>query len=121
MSYMLIIFPTPDNAYCELRHDADGIPVVAVPTAHPTGRPGQGFVLPDYLPNGNGATLTISAPHHTTLIQRGIVWLNDGILYPWTPEQTAAFAADDFHLPAQSAGLPRLVLNGQFLAQETTV
>ena len=119
MAYLLIIFPTPADALCVLRHDADGLAVIAVPMTHPSGRPGQGFVLPDGLPNGHGATLTISAPHYTTLVQRGIVFLNDGLAYPWTPGQTAAFAADDFHLPAASVALPRLILNGQYLAQET--
>ena len=118
MSYSLIIFPTPLDAHCELRHDS-GFTVVGVPALHPTGRPGQAFAIPDGTPNGHGARIVITAPKKVSLDQRGIVYLNmPGFAYPWTPGQTAAFAADDFVLQASHTTLPPLVVQGQFLAQD---
>lgn len=99
MSYSLIIFPTPLDAVCVLQHDTGGWTRTGTPALHPTGRPGQAFAIPDGTPNVNGAGLTVSAKGYHTLQQRGIVYLKDGsISYPWTPDQTAAFSADDFHL-----------------------
>lgn len=99
----LIIFPTPLTAHAELRHDS-GFVAIGAPATHPSGRPGVGFELPATLPNGNGAQLTLSASGYLSLVQRGILYLNDGHLpYPWEPGQTAAYTADDFHLVAVNA------------------
>lgn len=117
--YQLIIFPTPLDAKCELRHDdLGGVAILGVPTIHPTGRRGQAFTLPDTLPNGHGARILISAPKKVTLDQRGTVYLNDGLAFPWTPGQTAAFVADDFLLAEAPGSLPPLRTMGQFLMQE---
>ena len=114
----MIIFPTPLDAYCELRHDA-GFTAIGTPATHPSGRKGQAFTIPDSTPNGYGSRIIITAPTKVALDQRGIVYLNDGALsYPWTPGQTAAFAADDFVLQTSHTNLPPLVVQGQFLAQE---
>lgn len=118
MSYTLIIFPTPLDALCVLQPD-NGPVIHGVPVLHPTGRQGQGFTLVDGTNQANGATLTISSPGKVGLIQRGILFLNNpGFAYPWTPGQTAAFAADDFHLAVANVNLPRLVSSGEFLVQD---
>lgn len=93
----LIIFPTPLDAQCVLTHDS-GWAIAGVPDTHPTGRPGQSFTIPPNTPNGWGARLTMGAAGKVGLNQKGILWLNDGMIYPWTPGQEAAFAADDFTL-----------------------
>lgn len=117
MPYQLIIFPDPINSTCTLRTDAGAV-VVGESATHPSGRVGQGFLLPDGTANQNGAELTITAPSKVPVIQRGILFLRDGLAYPWTPGQTAAFCADDFHLSSANKALPRLVVQGEFLAQE---
>lgn len=118
MAYQLFIFPTPLDAHCELRHDS-GLVVGGISATHPSGRLGQSFDIPVGVPNGNGAALLISAPDKTPIVQRGIVYLNDGHLpYPWLQGQKAAFAADDFTLVDSNVALPRLVPNGEFLVQE---
>lgn len=117
MSYQLIIFPDPINATCTLRTDAGDV-FTGVAAVHPSGRAGQGFLLPDTTANQNGALLTIAAPTKVTLTQRGILFLRDGIAYPWTTGQTAAFSSDDFRLVSANTTLPRLVVQGEFLAQE---
>lgn len=121
MNYQLIIFPTPLDAHCELTHDDLGgdARIVGVRVVHPSGRPGQAFDIPANTPNAHGARMVITAPGKVTKDDRGRVFLNDGTLpYPWTSGQTAAWEGDDFLLAdAPAKTLPRLVVNGQFLAQ----
>lgn len=118
MSYTLIIFPTPIDADCTLQPD-NGPVIRGVPAVHPTGRQGQGFTIPDGTNQANGAQLTISSPGKVGLIQRGILFLNNpSFQYPWTPGQTAALSADDFHLVTANLNLPRLVSSGEFLVQD---
>lgn len=117
MSYLLIVFPNPTHASCLLESDT-GLVVHGIPVVHPSGRPGQGFEISDGTTNGFGARLTISAPGRVTLEQRGILYLNDGLPFPWTDGQTAAFVADDFHLAPAGQALGRLVADGRYLAVE---
>ena len=99
MSYKLIIFPTPLDARCEMRHDITGVVIIGKPDTHHTGRKGQSFEFSSDTPNENGCRLIITAKGKVALFQRGILYLNDGILqYPWDVDQTAAFSADDFVL-----------------------
>jgi len=98
MSYELIIFTAPPNASAILMHDS-GLKLVGHPTVHPTGRIGIGFDIPNTTPNGHGASLFIGMKGKISIEQRGILWLNDGlILFPWTTDQTAVFNTDDFIL-----------------------
>lgn len=118
MSYELIVFPTPADAHCVLQTDP-GLTIEGHPATHPSGRPGIGFTIPADHPNGNGAQITITAPEKVSLVQRGILFLaREGFAYPWTPGQTAAFAADDFHLMDGNSTLPRLVVSGNVFAQQ---
>lgn len=103
----LLIFPSPLQAHCELRHDS-GWTVVGVQAVHPSGRLGQAFEIPEGTPHGHGARLTITAPKKVPLEQRGVLFLNDGV---W-------FAADDFVLVDAPSGLPPLVIQRKVLMQE---
>jgi len=99
MSYKLIIFPNPLDSICTFKHDTSGVTLLGKGDVHPSGRLGQSFEFPIGIPNQNGGRLVISKKGKVDLVQRGILYLNDGILqYPWLPEQTAAFSADDFTL-----------------------
>ncbi len=84
----LIIFTTPLDAHCELRLD-NGTALQGHPATHSTGRPGQGFTIPDGSPDGNGCQLTITAPKKVSLLQRGILMLD---------EVDSFILMDDFHL-----------------------
>lgn len=120
MTYTLIIFPTPLDAVCVLQHDTGGWTLTGVPALHPSGRPGQAFAIPEGTPNRNGARLTISHPtYKDTVDQRAVVLLNDGTIpWPFGPEQSAAFAADDFILQKTNTSLPRLVVQGKVIMQD---
>lgn len=108
MTHDWYIFPTPEDAHCELRHDTGGWTIVAVPAVHPSGRPGQKFVIPEATPNANGAQLSITAPKKVPLLLRGVLML--------TTE--AYLKVDDFHLADATVTLPRLVLDGHTLKQD---
>lgn len=104
----LIIFPTPLDATCVLTHDTGGWTLTGVPAVHPSGRPGQSFTIPDNTPNGNGCQLSITAPKKVPLLLRGILTVG--------PEPY--LRVDDFHLADANTTLPRLTVNGLFLAQD---
>lgn len=110
---ILILFPTPLDAHCALRLDDTGQILIGTPATHASGRPGQGFAIPEGTPNGHGVSLTMSASGKVTLPLRGILWLGA----PWAPAGFAAFQADDFHLAEGFVPLARLAVNGQFLGQ----
>lgn len=105
----LILFPSPLDAHWEFQHD-QGWTAIGVPYTHPDGRKGQSITIPDGTPNSWGARRIVSAPKKVTVDERGILML--------TPERVW-FEADDVVLQdVTSASLPRLVVNGQFLAQD---
>lgn len=108
MTHDWYIFPTPEDAHCELRHDTGGWTITAVPAVHSSGRPGQKFVIPADTPNANGAQLSITAPKKVPLLLRGVLML--------TTE--AYLKVDDFHLADATVTLPRLVLDGHTLKQD---
>jgi hypothetical protein len=109
MNSVLWIFPTPEDAVCVLRHDTAGWTLTAAPGISPSGRPGQAFVIgTNTTPQDNGALLTITAPKKVTLELRGTLHLGT----------ETYLRCDDFHLQDAMVSLPRLVANGQFLAQD---
>ena len=107
------IFPTPLTAHCELTPDSGSGTIVAVPATHPSGRAGQVFQIPDTVPQGQGAQLIITADGKVTEHLRGILWLT-APSFPWT----TGLMVDDFHLANANITLPRLVPQGEFLAQD---
>lgn len=95
MSKELWIYPDPLDASCSLLAD-NQTNIIGVRGTSPAGRQGVVFVIPDNVPNGNGATLTITATGKTPIKQRGIpAW---GELVPLTPKGEAVFWSDDFRL-----------------------
>lgn len=98
MSFELIIFTSePRETVTSKLTLGDGREVVGHLATHPTGREGIGFSIPDDSPNGWQATLELTAPNKVRILQKAILWLDkDGIDYPWTINQNAAFAVDDF-------------------------
>lgn len=114
----LLIFPSPLDAHCELQHDM-GWSVVGVPALHPSGRPGQKFAIPPGTVNEWGSQFTMTSKGMAFPAQRGRLFLKDGhIPWPFGDAETAAFVPDDFQMIKASVTLPRLVVNGQFLAQD---
>jgi hypothetical protein len=114
VSYQYIIFPDPLDARCTLHHDIAGWTLIGVPTLHPTGRPGQGFTIPDGTPPDNGIELTIAADGYYDFRQRGLIRLHaDG---------TATTEMDDFRLTRKghgSAGMGRLQPDGNQFVRYT--
>ncbi len=106
----MFVFPTPLDAHAVLTHDTGGWTLTGVPDVHPTGRQGQSFTIPDATPDGNGAHLTITAPKKVPYQLRGILYLN----LPTGP----GLLVDDYPMTDAAVTLPRLQVNGQFLAQD---
>jgi hypothetical protein len=105
----LAIFPTPLDLICTLHHDVAGWALQSHAGTHPlNGAPCQLFDLPATTPDGNGGTLTIPGKKGDTSYH--------GVLYLRLP--TGAGLIIDVFPPVISGGtLPRLVAQGQFLAQ----
>ncbi len=108
MSDRLILYPTPLDAIYELHHD-QGWKALGTPYVHSDGRRGQACAIPDGTPNGWGCRRIVSAPGKVTSDERGLLMLTDA---------GAAFFSDDVMLQDASRPLPRLVVRGQFLAQD---
>lgn len=113
----LAIVVDPVETDVSLRHDDGGGAVWSgVPGTASDGRPAKIITIPDGIPEGHGARLTMTAPSRTSLDPRGrVIWnhRSDGL---------AEFTCDDFILPARPFDprrLPRLVTRGQFFALET--
>ena len=106
------IFPTPVSAQGTLITD-DGQTILSVPGTHPTGRPGQVFQIPDTVPQGNGAHLSIVSDGKVSINLRGILWITRPN-FPWT----TGLMVDDFHMTDANITLPRLVVAGEFLMQD---
>jgi hypothetical protein len=105
--HTLLIFPNPLDATCELRHDTGWV-VMGTPAVHSSGRKGQRFTIPAGTPQDNGCQLTITAIKKVPVVLRGIL----------TVEPESYLRVDDFTLQDATVTLPRLVVSGQFLAQE---
>lgn len=105
---MNLLFPSPVDAHCELHHD-QGWTALGIPYTHPDGRRGQSFAIPEGTPTGWGARRIVSAPKKVTVDERGKLLQVDG---EWL------FMSDDVVLQDAPSGLPRLVVSGQFLAQD---
>jgi hypothetical protein len=89
MPHSYFIFPTPENATCQLISDT-GWSGVSVPGTHPSGRQGQELTIPDSVPNLNGAELRITAEGFYALNLRGILYFD--------PSNLTYLMCDDFHL-----------------------
>lgn len=106
----LYVFPTPIDTICTLAHDIAGWTLTSHPGTHPAnGAKAQVFDLPDGTPDGNGATLTIPGQKGSTAYH--------GVLYLHLPTG-AGLVIDVFPPVASGASLPRLIVQGQFLAQD---
>lgn len=92
----LIIFLTPLDARCEVAHDTGGWAMTGTPTLDPSGRPGQGYTIPEHTQNGHGFTLNGQAAGYHDLHQRGILRRRD--------DGTWALEMDDFHLVKKPGG-----------------
>ena len=105
------LFPPPD-AICLATHDTAGWTLQAHPATHPNGAACQVFDVPPATPDSNGCQLRI-----TTTTGKLLYELH-GVLYLQLPTG-AGLLVDVYPLPpAQTVVLPRLVVNGQFLAQD---
>ena len=101
----LFWFPTPLDAKCEFRHDADGVVRIGKPDVHPTGRPGISWDLPDSLPNKNGARIITSHDEYYDLVMRGVVDMTFNEVTFNTPG-LAGIAIDDVTLQKKPAPCP---------------
>lgn len=113
MSDPYIIFPDPLDGQCIVSHDTGGWSQTCQPMLHPSGRPGQGVIVPDGTPDGNGFELRISHPaYKDTIRQRGILQHRHGA---WVSEM------DDFRLTMKIGGgqLSRLQPDGVRFANYT--
>lgn len=91
----LWIYPDPLDASCTLVAD-NNTTMIGEQGISPAGRPGVKFSIPDNVPNGQGATLTITATGKTPIKQRGIPCWGDVCKIP--PPGQAVFISDDFRL-----------------------
>ena len=108
----LLIFPTPLDLVCTLTHDVAGWTLASHPGTHPANNaPCQVFDLPAGTPDGNGATLTLPGTRGPTNYH--------GVLYLHLPTGVG-LVVDVFPPVSAGASLPRLVAQGQFLAQADT-
>ncbi len=105
----LFYFPSPAEVgnVLTLTPDDTQQPILAVVDTHPTGRVGVSFTIPSDVPNSHGAAL--KAPGWVPEQIRGILILN-GV--------DSFLRVDDVHYQKKGGTLPRLVVNGQFLAQD---
>jgi len=88
MSSKFMIFPDPLDARTTLRHD-NGFVGTGVPDTDHEGRPGQSIMIPDYVPNENGAELTVEKEGYVGINVRGFLVLKDGV---------ARLQVDDYNL-----------------------
>lgn len=109
MSVPLYLFP-PTDTTGTLTHDTGGWMLTSHPGTHPSGRPGIVFDLPDGTPDGNGAQLRLEQKGREILNLRGVLYLH-------LPTGTG-IVFDDFSALKVHTTLPRLAVNGKFLAQD---
>ncbi len=109
------IFPDPlQGATCKLQPDSLPSPIVGVPSTHPVnGAPCISFDVPDSVPNENGAWLRIEWDKSLRLAPYEL----HGILNT-VASGGGGFQCDIFKGQKVGGSLPRLVPQGQFLAQE---
>jgi hypothetical protein len=86
MAKLLVIYPTPIDALCQLQHDA-GWSVDGKPYTDTNGRPGQSFDIKDDTPNYWGCRLVLSHAGKVSIMMRGLLVSTTG---NWL------FYADDF-------------------------
>lgn len=109
MSIPLYEFPPPDTTGT-LTHDTGGWTLQSHPGTHPSGRQGIVFDVPDTTPDGNGCQFTL------TQKGRQLITLH-GVLYLHLPTG-AGIAFDDWTQIKTNTTLPKLAVNGLFLAQD---
>ena len=104
------LFPV-EGAHCVATHDTAGWVLTAHPGTHPANvAPCQVFDVPAGTPDGNGCHLQISDATGRLLYDL------HGVLYLTLP--TGVGLLVDVYPKVASVTLPRLVVNGQFLATD---
>lgn len=98
MAYLFAYYPEPVGARMTLTPDVGGT-LVGVPYTHSSGRQGQSVMVPDSVPNGQGAALVLEAEGYYPLTLRGFLMLEAEATQP-----TARLQVDDSKLTA--TGVP---------------
>jgi hypothetical protein len=104
------VAPSPPETTGTIAHDTGGWTLESHPGTHPSGRDGIVFDVPDGTPDGNGCTFTLHQKGRDLITLRGILYLH--------LPTGAGLVFDDWTHLKSTVTLPRLVAQGQFLAQD---
>jgi hypothetical protein len=91
MSYSVIVYPDPLNAKVTLTPDYSGADSVGTPYTHTDGRQGQLILIPDDVPDEQGAEINVEATGFVPLNLRGFLKLDQ-------EEKIARLQVDDYNL-----------------------